>query len=373
MTDNDPTDETSQPADDLFAPRAFVVSVVCGFVLLVVIQCLWIVRITFGPSSGESGRWSLWAMWAALPMLALLWGLLNLRWAAAAMRQSDWNRAYPYLGVLLCCGLGGLGLQTLLVARSLSDTPITVDFSHLAAARAPNHRQVPTAANGAAAAGDPTEGKSIFATSCAVCHGATGDGLSQLAPSFRTSEFVKNADEHAIRQLILQGRDVSDPANRSGKAMPARGGNPFLTDQQASHLAAFVKTISASSPGTAEHSTGEPGEPAAQLSRWIVPAAAEPPAGLIRLNPAENLIGTSVHGLRNEERRSGIVRYLGLAAVAVHGLFLLGLFLASSQFVFGQLLGVRIPSVITRFQVIAWGWGAAALAWAVLWVLFGWT
>lgn len=350
----------------MFAPRAFVVAAVCGFLLLVVAQCLLIVWLTYGSSSGAPDGWSIWNFWAVLPMLVLLWGLVNLRWATAAIRQMNWNHAYPYLGVLLCCGMGALGLQALFVARSLSDSPITLDYSHLGTPRVADR---PASSPGVA--GDAAEGRAIFSTSCITCHGPTGDGLNNLAPSLRTSDFIKSADTAAILQVILKGRAVGDPANKSGKAMPARGGNPFLTDQQASHLAAFVQSISGDSSGSAVNSAGESTTPTVQLSQWIVPAAAKPPAGLVQLTPVEHLIGSTAYRLRSEERRSDLVRYLGFAAVAIHGMFLLGLFLTASQLLFGKLLDIRIPRIVTRIQVISWGWIAATLAWVLLWVLFG--
>ncbi len=361
MTATDSNQQTLRKTGDRFAPGSFIVAAVSGFLLLVVMQCLLIVWLTYGSSFGTDDRWSVWNLWAALPLLVLFWGLFNLRWAVEALRTLSWNAAYPYLGALLCCGIGGLGLQALFAARALSDSPITLDYSHLGT---PRVAAQPSAAP--VAVGDATEGKSIFSLSCVTCHGPTGDGLNNLAPSLRASDFVKAADPTAILQVIVQGRTVDDPANKSGKAMPARGGNPFLTDQQAVHLAAFVKNLT---EGTAVAESNS-GTPVVQLSRWVVPAAAKPPEGMINLTPDKHLIGPAFQ-LRSEERRSELVRNLGFAAVAAHSFFLLGLFLAASQLLFGRLLGVRMTGSSTRIQIITWGWMAATLAWGLLWVLFG--
>lgn len=43
--------------------------------------------------------------------------------------------------------------------------------------------------------------------------------------------------------FLKVGRDPSDPLNTTGVAMPPKGGNPALSDQDLLDIVAFVRTI----------------------------------------------------------------------------------------------------------------------------------
>ncbi|MEZ6080590.1 MAG: cytochrome c [Pirellulaceae bacterium] len=91
------------------------------------------------------------------------------------------------------------------------------------------------------AQGDAEEGRKAFSTACITCHGPSGGGMPNLAPSLRGSPFIASADDTAIANVIRLGRPVGDPNNKTGKVMPARGGNPFLGDDKVVHLVAFIR------------------------------------------------------------------------------------------------------------------------------------
>lgn len=366
MSRDETIQQTRETTDGLFTAWSFVLAACCGFALSVVLQCLLIVRLTYGRGDVAAEGWTMWGAWAAVPAIVLLWGLVNLRWSTRALRSWKLADAYTYLGMVLCCGLGGLGLQSLLAARTISDAPIVMDYSHLGTPRAATR---PTASE--VVSGDAAEGQKIFSLSCVTCHGPTGDGLNNLAPSLRTSEFIKSSEPASILRVIKRGRAVTDPENKSGKAMPARGGNPFLTDQQAAHLAAFVKSLPESSAAASSPASADPTVEAVPLARWVVPAAAVPPGGLIKLSPANNLIGSEAYVLQSNERRSELKRQLGLAALFVHGFFLFGVLIATSRMLFGWLLGVERSGASGRFTVVAWGWLVATALWLVVWTVFG--
>jgi mono/diheme cytochrome c family protein len=365
---NSETTQSSPNASSLsFTALSFAFAAACGFGLLVILHCLLIVRLTYGSGDTGSGDWKMWGLWALVPTLVLVWGLVNLRWSTQALRATNLTDSYRHLGIVLCCGLGGIGLQALLAARTISDIPIVMDYSHLGANKSPNLMPKPAAT----VAGDAAEGQKIFSVSCITCHGPTGDGLNNLAPSLRLSEFVQTSELSSILRVIKQGRAVTDPANKSGKAMPARGGNPFLTDQQAAHLAAFVKSLPDSAAAPVGSAGAESEIPVMQLARWVVPAATAPPVGMVRLWPEKQLIGDEAFSLRRNERRSELVRKLGLAALATHGTFLAGLFVVTGQILFGWLLGTPSRHASRRFVIVGWAWLVATVVWIVVWIAFG--
>jgi disulfide bond formation protein DsbB len=96
---------------------------------------------------------------------------------------------------------------------------------------------------GESAAGDATAGQETFSASCASCHGQDAKGMPNLGKDLTTSEFVAGQSDADLVAFIKVGRDTSDPANTTGVAMPPKGGNPALTDEQLGDVVAYIRTI----------------------------------------------------------------------------------------------------------------------------------
>lgn len=93
------------------------------------------------------------------------------------------------------------------------------------------------------AKGDPEAGKQIFASTCSACHGPEGKGIEGLGKDMTTSEFIESQTDDQLVEFIKVGRDPSDPANTTGVAMPPKGGNPALTDDDLYNVVAFIRTL----------------------------------------------------------------------------------------------------------------------------------
>lgn len=91
--------------------------------------------------------------------------------------------------------------------------------------------------------GNPVDGKTLFGQTCAACHGMDAKGLPKLGKDLTTSTFVTDKTDKDLLQFIEQGRQPSDPLNTTGVAMPPKGGNPALTDQQIMDIISYVKSI----------------------------------------------------------------------------------------------------------------------------------
>ncbi|PJF40777.1 MAG: hypothetical protein CUN55_12335, partial [Phototrophicales bacterium] len=50
-------------------------------------------------------------------------------------------------------------------------------------------------------------------------------------------------DDVAIVEMIINGRGVDDPMNTSGITMPAKGGNPNLTEEDIHNIVAYLRTL----------------------------------------------------------------------------------------------------------------------------------
>lgn len=87
--------------------------------------------------------------------------------------------------------------------------------------------------------GQAAEGKKIFAESCQHCHGAAGDGKSEMAayltppPSNLTAPATQAKPDAALRKVILDGRP--------GTAMSGFEG--AFTDAQLADLVAYIRTL----------------------------------------------------------------------------------------------------------------------------------
>jgi disulfide bond formation protein DsbB len=58
-----------------------------------------------------------------------------------------------------------------------------------------------------------------------------------------TSEFVADNSNEELVEFIKVGRDPSDPLNTTGVAMPPKGGNPSLSDQDLLDIISYMRTI----------------------------------------------------------------------------------------------------------------------------------
>lgn len=99
------------------------------------------------------------------------------------------------------------------------------------------------AAEQPAAFGNAENGKALFASTCAVCHGPEGKGVQGLGKDMTTSTFIAGLSDDEMLAFVKTGRPISDPLNTTKVDMPPKGGNPALTDEQLKDIIAFIRTI----------------------------------------------------------------------------------------------------------------------------------
>ncbi len=111
------------------------------------------------------------------------------------------------------------------------------------------------------------QGQNLFVSICSVCHGPEGKGIPGLGKNLTTSTFVHELSDEELHQFIIVGRPVTDPLNTTGVAMPARGGNPSLTDDQIMLLVAFIRSQQVTSAPATAAPTAAPdnGEPTTEF------------------------------------------------------------------------------------------------------------
>ena len=104
----------------------------------------------------------------------------------------------------------------------------------------PNGTAHAQAATQPAAAKAPRTGAQIFATTCAACHQAQGEGTNTYPP-LAGSEWVNGPESRMVR-IILHGLvgDVEVQGNVYNGAMPAWG--PTLSDAEIAAVATYIRS-----------------------------------------------------------------------------------------------------------------------------------
>lgn len=95
----------------------------------------------------------------------------------------------------------------------------------------------------AAPEGNAENGAKVFSTACVACHGPDAKGVTGLGKDLTVSEWVGQQSDAQLVEFIKKGRDTSDPLNTTGVAMPPKGGNPAMSEQEIADIVAFIRSI----------------------------------------------------------------------------------------------------------------------------------
>lgn len=101
----------------------------------------------------------------------------------------------------------------------------------------------------AAAGGDAelaeyiASGTKLYARTCAACHGPDVRGVKGNGKDLIASELVKTLNDDDLLAFIQRGRDPGDPANTTGIAMPPKGGNPALSEDDILDIIAYLRSL----------------------------------------------------------------------------------------------------------------------------------
>lgn len=91
--------------------------------------------------------------------------------------------------------------------------------------------------------GDPVAGERIFTSACAGCHGLKGEGVQGLSQNMTQSAFIASATDQELFEYIKLGRTPDDQVKPARAAMPPKGGNPLLTDQNLYDTVAYIRLL----------------------------------------------------------------------------------------------------------------------------------
>jgi disulfide bond formation protein DsbB len=90
--------------------------------------------------------------------------------------------------------------------------------------------------------GDAADGQELFNATCASCHGQDAENPS-VGKDLRDNAFVQDNSDAELVAFVKKGRPASDPDNTTGTDMPAKGGNPSLSDEDLESIATYLKSL----------------------------------------------------------------------------------------------------------------------------------
>jgi mono/diheme cytochrome c family protein len=182
-------------------------------------------------------------------------------------------------------------------------------------------RVSPTPQQVAVAALDPqmvSRGETIYQGLCVACHGFNGRGISGLGKSLIGSEYIDTSTDNELHAFLLVGRTIQDPLNTTGVAMPAKGGNPSLTDGDLYAVVAYIRSLNSAQVAAAPTLAPTASGPTLTPTEFVAPslgggevASADPAAPDLFMTNGEVAYTrscSSCHGVDGEG-----VQYLGPA------------------------------------------------------------
>ena len=97
----------------------------------------------------------------------------------------------------------------------------------------------------------------ILSDHCFACHGFDAKGIPGLGKTLVGSTFVNSESDEQLVAFLNKGRDVTDPLNTTGVLMPAKGGNPSLTDEDLMHVIAYIRSLNGGTVGSAPEASAD--------------------------------------------------------------------------------------------------------------------
>lgn len=88
-------------------------------------------------------------------------------------------------------------------------------------------------------------GREEFLTSCTACHGPNGEAKPKLGKDLRHSKFIASQSDGQLVMFLQLGRNTWEPENTTGVAMPPKGGNPMLTNDNLADIVQYLRFLQA--------------------------------------------------------------------------------------------------------------------------------
>ncbi|MFG0284514.1 MAG: c-type cytochrome [Phycisphaerales bacterium JB039] len=88
-------------------------------------------------------------------------------------------------------------------------------------------------------------GKEEYLTTCTACHGPLGEAKPNLGKDLGHSAFIASKSDTEMLMFLKLGRNTWEPENTTGVAMPPKGGNPMLNDDDLRDITEYLRYLQA--------------------------------------------------------------------------------------------------------------------------------
>jgi len=86
-------------------------------------------------------------------------------------------------------------------------------------------------------------GRDAYMQTCVTCHSSSGLGVRGLGIDLVHSDFVADRSDAELLAFVVRGRGIGDPLNTTKVAMPPRGGNDQMTDDDLAAAVAYLRGL----------------------------------------------------------------------------------------------------------------------------------
>jgi glucose/arabinose dehydrogenase/mono/diheme cytochrome c family protein len=137
-------------------------------------------------------------------------------------------------------------------------------------------------------------GRDVYLANCFTCHNpsSTGRAAHDIGKDLVDNEFIQTSTDQELIDFIKKGRLATDPANVTGNEMPARGGNPNLSDEDIAAAVAYLRELNngtAVLPTIIEKDLNPPGTWDGVTYQWIkIADNFDSPLGLVNAGDGSN-------------------------------------------------------------------------------------
>jgi len=354
------------------------------FLLFGGLFCLYAVMRSRQPELFSYGSQFLDTKWGAINTVVLIMSSLTMAWAVRCAQLGQRKRLAMCLALTVLGGAGFMGIKYIEYSHKFHENLVWgVTFYD-----DPAHAQPPASESFEAAESiqlalanaDAVRGRTLWIDSCRACHGIRGEGIPGQGKSFRGSAFIPAQSDEGLIAFIKIGRPAAHPLNSTGIAMPSKGGNPLLTDQDLADIVAHLRTFSISlsldSPEPVmltESATGVGGA----LPRSTIPEANRAPGGLIseffpgHAAREEAAASQRTHGRHAPDRPANLHLFFGIyfLMTGLHGVHVLVGMALISWLMVRAMRGRFGPSNFTAVDLTGLYWHVVDVIWIFLFPL----
>lgn len=160
------------------------------------------------------------------------------------------------------------------VGQAQTQTAAAVQPTEVAAEPTPTAEPLPTEPAVAYTADEVQAGSRIYNGLCFACHGQGGVGVAGLGKPLVDSAFIDDSTDDDLVHFLQVGRQPTDPLNTTGQLMPARGGNPALTDTDLYNVVVYIRSLNGAPIGDQSADNTGAAAPATAVPQVVLTATA---------------------------------------------------------------------------------------------------